>query len=81
MSLRNTKAPMATKSKLAILRIKVMVKVIDPGVIWKVSLVEYACQIWRFYLSWFKSYGQGSSFYATERQIDRQTFHSESMKI
>ena len=32
----------------------------------RVSLVEYACQIWSLYLFWFKSY---INFFAREREM------------
>ena len=48
--------------KLAIFRIKITVKVTRSLAMVsfeRVSLVEYACQIWSLYLLRFKSYGQG----------------------
>ena len=47
--------------KLAIFSMKVMVKVTRSLILVsfeRVSLVEYAWQIWSLYLLWFKSYGQ-----------------------
>ena len=50
--------PVAIKTKLVIFSIKIMVKVIDPVPIERVSLVEYSCQIWSLYLLCFKSCDQ-----------------------
>ena len=55
-------APGGNKAQKAIFSFKVKVKVtrsLTLVSLERVSLVEYACQIWSLYLLWFKSYSEG----------------------